>query len=129
MAGDPFVFLNSISGSSKYNLIGEGDQLEGNYVPFIINRGLSQHADTILYANEMNLYWGLDNKLQYDYLLNSIRPANRKGAWAKSKKDKDVDLLMEYFSYNKQKATEALRCVSKKQLREIRKSMDTGGVK
>ena len=48
----PFDYLNAIN-QSKENLI--VDELsEKEYVPFVVNKGLSYFPDTILYANEMN---------------------------------------------------------------------------
>ena len=42
---------------------------EKEYKPYIVNRAISQHNDTILYVNEMNRFPNLDNKLQYNQLL------------------------------------------------------------
>ena len=49
----PFDFINQIN-HGKTNLIDEKPELEKEYKPFIINRGLSFNHDTVLYANEMN---------------------------------------------------------------------------
>ena len=49
--------------------------------------------DTIMYANEMNHYSMVDNKLQFDYLLNSIRPRKRFSPWAKKEINSDIDLI------------------------------------
>mgnify|MGYP000935935724 CR=1 FL=1 len=59
----------------KKNLFKDDDKniLEKDYNSFIINRGLSYFVDTVLYANEMNLRHELNNRMQNDYLLNSIR--------------------------------------------------------
>ena len=40
---------------------------------FIINKCLAPFNDTIMLVNEMNINNHLDNKLQYDFLLNSLR--------------------------------------------------------
>ena len=61
----------------------DDEQWEKNYQPYLVNKNYSNFQDTILYANEMNKYHNLDNKLQFDYLLNSIRPRKRFSPWHK----------------------------------------------
>ena len=48
-------WLNSIN-LTKKNLIDEDASIEKEYPPFIINKCLSGHLDTVLFANEMNQY-------------------------------------------------------------------------
>lgn len=122
----PFDFINTIL-STKKNLM--DDISEKDYAPFIINRGLSYHFDCILYANEMNLNSGLDKDMQYQYLLNSVRPMKRKfQPWQKSKVINDLDCIKEYFGYSNNKAKDALRILSEDQLIEIRLKTHKGGV-
>jgi hypothetical protein len=100
-----------------------------DYVPFVVNRALSYHMDCILYANEMNLNSGLDKDMQYQYLLNSVRPMKRKfQPWQKSKVIDDLDCIKEYFGYSNNKAKDALRILSEDQLIEIRLKTHKGGV-
>ena len=65
-------WLNSIN-LNKTDLIDEDPTLEKEYPPFVINKCMSGHLDTVLYANEMNMTHFLDKKLQYDFYLNSVR--------------------------------------------------------
>ena len=95
----PFDFLNSIN-YSKQNLIKE-TQDEKEYVPFIVNRGLGYFQDTVMLANEMNVNCHIDNKMQYDFLKNTVRKRKRFSKWLKSDDDKKIDLLIEYFGYNR----------------------------
>lgn len=106
------------------------DDLDRNdYVPFVVNRALSYHMDCILYANEMNLNSGLDKDMQYQYLLNSVRPMKRKfQPWQKSNTINDLDCVKEYFGYSNVKAKEALRILSDEQLAQIREKTHKGGV-
>ena len=106
------------------------DALDRNdYVPFVVNRALSYHMDCILYANEMNLNSGLDKDMQYQYLLNSVRPMKRKfQPWQKSNVVNDLDCVKEYFGYSNVKAKEALRILSDEQLIQIREKTHKGGV-
>lgn len=106
------------------------DALDRNdYVPFVVNRALSYHMDCILYANEMNLNSGLDKDMQYQYLLNSVRPMKRKfQPWQKSNVVNDLDCVKEYFGYSNNKAKDALRILSDEQLVELREKTHKGGV-
>lgn len=113
---------------NKKDLIKDDPQVEGSYPTFMVNRGLSQFPDTIFYANEMNLNSILDNKLQYDYLLYSVRKRKRVGKWAKASEDDDIELITQIYKYNRQRAIEALRILSKKDIKGLRAEIDKGGL-
>lgn len=103
---------------------------EKDYKPFLVNRSLSYHVDCILYANEMNMNHGLDGKLQYQYLLNTIRPMKRRfEKWQSASKLKDIDCVKEYFGYSNEKAKEALRILTDEQITFIKEKLEKGGVK
>jgi len=100
-----------------------------DYVPFVVNRSLSYHIDCVLYVNEMNLYPEIDKDMQYQYLLNTIRPMKRKfQSWQKSQVEKDLECVKIYFGYSNAKAREALRILTDEQIAEIRTKTDKGGV-
>lgn len=101
-----------------------------DYAPFVVNRALSYHMDCVLYVNEVNKMPSVDKDMQYQYLLNTIRPMKRKFApWQKANKDKDIECVKFYFGYSDQKARDALRILTDEQIAEIRKRTDKGGVK
>jgi hypothetical protein len=103
---------------------------EKDYVPFVINRSLSYHMDCILYANSMNMNHGLPKKLQYQYLLNTIRPMKRKfQPWQKQVVVKDLECVKEYFGYSDEKARDALNILSDGQIALIKEKLEKGGVK
>jgi hypothetical protein len=93
----------------------------------MINRGLSYFPDTLLYCNEMNLNAQVDKKLQYHYLINIIRPRKRFSKWAKRKDDVDLQIVMEYFGYNIDKAKSALSILSPDDVNKIKEKMNKGG--
>ena len=124
----PFDFINDINFGKK-NLMHktENDELsEKAYIPYITNRSLSYFTDTLLYANEMNKYGHLDNKLQYEFLLNSIRPKKRFAKWHKPEQDDDIELVSEFYNYSLPKARIVLSILSDKQLSAIRDRMTLG---
>ena len=125
---NPFDFVNSINFNKK-NLMKESgnDELtEKLYVPFLVNRSLSYFTDTLLYANEMNHNHLLDNKLQYEFLLNSIRPKKRFAKWAKPENNDDLDIVCQYYGYSIQKAKDVLSVLNKQQLQSIRDKLTIG---
>ena len=75
-------FLKAIN-ITKDNIMEEDPSAEHEYVPFVVNRTLSYFPDTVLYANEINLWGHADHRLQNDYLLNSVRAKKRFSRWMK----------------------------------------------
>ena len=124
MSDNPFEFINSIS-YKKNNLLKE-QYSEKDYPSFLVNKGLSLYADTILYANEINRRPWIDNKLAYDFYLNSIRPRKRYSKWFKKTKDEDLELLKEYYKCSESKALEYLNILSETQLEKLRKRLTKG---
>jgi len=100
-----------------------------DYKPFVVNRALSYHIDCVGYANEMNVHSGLDADMQYQYLLNTIRPMKRKfQPWQKSEVDRDIESVKLYFGFSNAKAKEALRILNDEQIAEIKAKTNKGGV-
>jgi hypothetical protein len=105
----------------------DNDKLaESGYNPFITNRSLSYFTDTIFYVNEVNQYSHTANKLQYDYLLNSIRPKKRFSKWVKNVGSDDLENVKLYFNYSTKKGLQALNILSPKQLQEITSKVTRG---
>ena len=126
---NPFDYLNAILQNKKQLIV--DDITEKGYEPFLINRGLSQHKDCILYANEMNRRHFLDKKLQNDFLLNTVRSQKRPFAkWAKkSEQSEDIECVKQIFNFSNSKAYEALRILNKEQIQKLKEQTDTGGLR
>ncbi len=118
-------WLNSIN-FTKENLIEDPDAIS-SYPPYIINRCLSGHLDTVLFANEMNRYVNLDKDLQYTFYLNTLRKRKRFSPWLKKEQIENLDLVKKHYGYSNEKAKVALSLLSKTQLDFIRRKYDTGG--
>lgn len=123
---NPFDFLNTIN-QTKQNLMEEDPAVEKEYSPFMINRGLSYFNDTIMFANEMNKYHELDNKLQYEFFLNMVRPRKRFSKWYKKEEDKNLEVVKEYYGYSNSLALQALKVLSKEDLEKIKIKLEKGG--
>lgn len=103
---------------------------EGDYVPFVVNKALSFHYDCVLYANEMNRHPSLDPLLQYQYLLNTVRPYKRPfQKWQKREDVANLTLVKEFYGYSNDKAKDALALLTDDQIKSIKSAMDKGGVK
>ena len=123
----PFDFIKAINTSK--NVMKDGDIMtEKDYIPFLVNRGLSFFQDTIIQVNEMNRLHFLDNKLQFDYLLNNIRPRKRWSKWLKPDKIDNLELVKEYFGFSNEKAKEALEVLSNENIEDIKSKLAKGGM-
>ena len=121
-------WLNSIN-QTKKNLIDEDSSMEKEYSPYIINRCLSGHLDCVMFVNEMNRYHFLPKKIQYDFLLNSLRTKKRFAPWLRKDEIKDLELVKRYYGYSNEKAKQALKILTKEQLNFIKSKLETGGTK
>ena len=122
-------YLNSIN-VTKENLMDSDDPMwEKKYSPFIINKCLAPFNDTIMLVNEVNQRHHLDTKLQYDFLLNTIRSKKRYAPWVKADKLKDLEYVKEYFGYSNAKAKAALQILDNEQITTIKNSLNKGGRK
>jgi hypothetical protein len=99
------------------------------YVPYIINKCLSGHIDCILYANEMNIHHSLDKDMQYSFYLNSLRKKKRFSPWLRKDKVTDLECVKRYYGYSNEKASQALKILTKEQINFIKKRLDVGGTK
>jgi regulator of sigma D len=126
---DAFDYVKSIN-QTKKNMMRdtENDDLaERAYQPFLTNRSLSYFIDTVLLANEMNMRYDADNKLQYEYFLNSVRPRKRFAKWVKNNTDNDLEIIMEYHDCSLQKAREYARVLSDDALSVMKEKLEKGG--
>jgi len=122
----PFDFLNAIN-TSKKNLF-EDPIAKKDYIPYIINRGLSYFPDTVLYANEMNRNSGIPEDWQFFFFLNTITKKKRFSKWHKKDADTEsLSLVKEYFGYSSEKAKEALSILTEEQLIMIKEKLYKGG--
>jgi hypothetical protein len=127
---NPFDFTKAIS-ETKKDVIRDSEnpqQAEKLYKPFLTNRALSYHVDSILYCNELNLRPDLDNLLQFDYLLNSIRKGKRYSKWHKPKNDSTIMTLSEYYGCSLEKAKEISKVLTTAQKEEILSYNNKGGI-
>ena len=124
---NPFEYCNDIN-YGKSNIMVD-DIAEKAYNAFMVNRQLSYFHDTVLMANEMNLNSHLDNRLQFDFLINIVRRRKRFSKWMKPETASDVEVVKEYYGYSNEKARQALTLLTPEQIIDIKKKVYKGGRK
>ena len=123
----PFTFLNEINFGKKDIIV--DDITEKQYNSFMVNRGLSYFKDTAVIANEMNINHHLDNRLQFDFLINMIIKKKRFSKWNKPQIIDDLDVIKEYYGYSNKQAKAVHNLLSSEQIGELRKKVYKGGKK
>ena len=120
-------YLNAINHTKERLMDTEDEEWEKKYPPFIVNKCLAPFQDTILLVNEINQYPHLDKKLQFDFLINSLRPRKRFTPWVKAKKLDDIEYVKEFYGYNNEKAKVALTILNDEQIATIKQKLYKGG--
>lgn len=124
---NPFEYLNAINSTKKDIMV--DNIAEKGYNSFMMNRSLSYFPDTVLAANEMNIKHQIDNRLQFDFLINIIRKRKRFSKWDKKKIDGDIEVIKEYYGYSDSKAHQVLTLLTPDQMKELYKKVYKGGRK
>ena len=130
--GNPFDIINDLS-ENKTDLIRNSESPEAMerkvFNPWITNKHFSLFIDTVLYANEVNQYHGLDNLLVHDFYKYSVRSKKRRTKWPKFVEDDKIKLIAEYYDCNYRVAEEYAQLLSSEQIELIKKKMFKGGSK
>jgi hypothetical protein len=136
----PFTFINSINQGRKGKHLLEDctaddsletvnpDASDKQYVPFIINRGLSYFKDTVLFANEMNIKNNVPPRMQYDFYRNIVTPKKRFSKWGKKpKSSEDIKAIQKYYNYSQEKAESVYPLFTKANIKQLHHTLDKGG--
>ena len=117
---NPFNYVKSINKKGyMYDLSG--------YNPFLTNRAMAGFIDTIMFAEEMNQHHQLSPQLQYDFYYYGVRKGSRFDPIPKPIEPEGLEVVMAYFGYSKQKASEVMSLLSKQDILSMIQSMDKGG--
>ena len=120
-------YLKAINQTKEPLLDSEDEEWTKKYPPFIVNKCVAPFPDTILLVNEINQLHHVDKKLQFDFLLNSLRARSRYAPWLKAKKYKDIEYVKEFYGYGNAKAKSALDLLSDDELSAIKQRLNKGG--
>jgi len=122
-------YLNAINHTKERLLDSEDEEWEKKYPPFIVNKCVYPFQDTIMLVNEINQLPHLDKKLQFDFLLNSVRSRKRFTPWLKANKLDNLEDVKEYYGYSNEKAKQALDILTDEQIATIKQKLNKGGVR
>ena len=122
-------YLNSINFTKKDLMKSEDNEWIKKYPAFIVNKMLSAFSDTIMLVNEMNRNHFIDKDMQFQFLLNSIRPKKRFSPFLRASKLKEIECVKEYYGYSNDKAKSALDILTKGQIDLIKEKLYKGGIK
>ena len=122
---NPFDYLNAINTSKKNIMV--DDIAEKDYNAFMVNRGLSYFADTVLMANEMNINHHLDSRLQFDFLINIVKKKKRFSKWLKANELENLEVIKEYYGYSDEKAKSVLSLFNDEDINELKNRIYKGG--
>jgi len=120
-------YLNAINYTKEPLLDTEDDQWVKKYPSYIINKCIAPFPDSLMLVNEINQLHHLDKKLQYDFLINSLRARKRYTPWMKAKKLENLEYVKEYYGYNNEKAKSALDILNDEQISAIKTKLNKGG--
>ena len=122
-------YLNAINHTKERLLDSEDEEWEKKYPPFIVNKCVYPFQDTIMLVNEINQLPHLDKKLQFDFLLNSIRSRKRFTPWLKASRIEDLEYVKEYYGYSNDKAKQDLDILTDEQIATVKQKLRKGGMK
>jgi len=122
-------YLNAINHTKEKLLDSDDEDWEKKYPPFVVNKCVYPFQDTIMLVNEINQLPHLDKKLQFDFLLNSVRSRRRFSPWLKANKLDNLEDVKEYYGYSNEKAKQALDILTDEQIATIKQKLNKGGVR
>ena len=120
-------YLKAINYTKEPLLDTEDEQWVKKYPPYIVNKCIAPFPDSVMLVNEINQLHHLDKKLQFDFLINSLRPRKRYAPWMKAKKLKSLEYVKEFYGYNNEKAKAALDILNDEQISAIKERLNKGG--
>lgn len=122
--------LDSIYITKENLLEKEGNLFRKEYAPFVINKCLAKHIDTLHHAQTLNLMGDIPKDMHYEYLLYSVRPKRRFARSRKMEMHPDIELIQQHYKYNYRRACEVVQILNKEQMAKIRaqyREQDTDG--
>jgi hypothetical protein len=92
---------------------------------------MSQHPDSIMYANEMNKHPELNKLLQHDFYFYILSRKKRYGKWAKADKEDEavLNLIIKHYKVNRVHAKQYLELMTKDHIKALKNTYEVGGFK
>lgn len=109
---NPFDYTKDI-GDKTYP-----DDFSG-YNFFLTNSSFSQRKDTVIHANEINKYYDLPERAQFDFYYYSLPKKKYFAKWAKAVKSDNTDAIMAYYNVGPKIALDYEKTLKKDQVSTI----------
>jgi hypothetical protein len=113
--------IKSINYEKKFDLINEYN--EWDYNPYVVNKIMSQHVDTLFFGNEMNARPHIPKPIQYKYYCYSVKKGKRFGTWLKAEKNDEVKMLSEYLGISYTKAKQLFPLLDPESIQILKKEI------
>jgi len=123
----PFQFINAIHFTKEELIVDEWS--EKQYQTYLVNKGLSFGQDTVIAANMMNSRPHIEKKLQFDFLINSIRPRKRFNKWIKAQEVELIEMIKQYYNYSTERARQVASLFDETQTKLLKQKLERGGMK
>jgi hypothetical protein len=121
-----FEYVNAICASK--DSYWEDGVSESEYEPFLVNRALSHHYDTVMYAQEMNARSHISEKMQYDFLRIAIQPKKKRFAKWDKEKDEKIELIKKAYKVSYKTAISYAAILNNEDLVNLKLSLCKGGL-
>ena len=126
MATNPFDFVNAIN-YTKQDLFEDSQITESQYPRYVIDLAMSQSADTVLFANEANMMQNAPARAHFKFYLNLVDKKKRFAKWGKIENDSRVELIMQHYNYNREKALQVVDLFTDEQIQSLEQKQYHGG--
>lgn len=122
----PFEYAGSLS-ATRDNIWVDGIS-EKEYNPYMVNRALSYHVDTVMYAQEMNARGHLPPKMQYDfYRLGITSKKKRFSKWHKPEKDEIAQQIAMHYGLSLRQAQQYMTLLNNDEMSIVMEKLNKGG--
>jgi hypothetical protein len=122
----PFDFAKA-AGHTKENIFDENTK--NDYSSYMMNKIFSTYYDTILYANEANMFHNIPDEQNFNYYRGSLRSKNRYAKWVKPAKKDDLKLIQRLYDCDLKIAEQYLELLSEDDITALHELSSVGGVK
>lgn len=123
-----FDYINNIFWGKDESLLDENEE-RGVYNPYMVNSACSQHLDTVLFANEINIRPGTPKFAHHRYFFYGLPRKKRFAKWAKkdTSENHKIELIQAYYGYSIDKAKQAMRVLKEEDYTKIQERLYQGG--
>ena len=125
---NPFKIIDWITSKKKPD---EVENSSDGYNAFIINRHFSYFPDLVFFANEMNkrMNSAASADIQFEFYYHLLAKQERFAKWAKPGTDEKLKVIMEFYSYSREKASQVIDLFDDSAIKDLKKQLIHGGLK